>query len=192
MHTYIHACMRAVPYCAVLCCACVVFFFLFPLAGLGFAAQWHASLRLAPYSPGAAGIPDEWYGHRRRRPRTRRGAFPFKHGLMTAGCSRDRRAGDRSRQPGTAEDRDWRPDTRTQLPRRGWMVGARLREQLELNGHYLTCLQVGPVITSPELTHQHRDSPTQSCELFRSRYHFSWRDKNDHNSPSSHHQVHLM
>lgn len=66
------------PLCALVC-GCF-----FPsLPGLGFAGRWHASLRLAPYSPAEVGIPDEWYGHRRRRPQTRSGAFPFKHGLMT-------------------------------------------------------------------------------------------------------------
>lgn len=48
-----------------------------PLSGLGFVAQGHASPRLAPYSPGAEGIPAEWYGRRRRRPRTRRRASPL-------------------------------------------------------------------------------------------------------------------
>lgn len=34
-------------------------------------------------APAPAGTPGEWYGRRRRRPPTRRGAFRFKHGLMT-------------------------------------------------------------------------------------------------------------
>ncbi|KAL7385342.1 hypothetical protein ABVT39_019852 [Epinephelus coioides] len=53
-------------------------------------------------NPGAAGIPDEWYGHRRRRPPTRRGAFPFKHGLMTTDCLSETRPEDRTRDPQTA------------------------------------------------------------------------------------------
>lgn len=158
----LQACMRA-----VLCARVWVFCFFspFPLSGLGFAGQWHASLRLAPYSPGAAGIPDEWYGRRRRRPQTRRGAFPFKHDLMTTDFFSEGRPEDRTRgwQPGTPEDRfgEKKPVTatdspgqyRTQRPCRGSWFGASLREQLALDGYYLTCPQVGPVpvITSTEL-----------------------------------------
>lgn len=152
----LQACMRA-----VLCARVWVFFFFppFPLSGLGFAGQWHASLRLAPYSPGAAGIPDEWYGRRRRRPQTRRGAFPFKHDLMTTDFFSEGRPEDRTRgwQPGTPEDRfsEKKPVTatdspgqyRTQRPCRGSWFGASLREQLALDGYYLTCPQVGPVAT---------------------------------------------
>lgn len=175
--------------------ACLFFFcfvcFSFPLSGLGFAGQWHASPRLAPYSPGAAGIPDEWYGRRRRRPQTRRGAFPFKHDLMTTDFFSEGRPEDRTRgwQPGTPEDRfsEKKPVTatdspgqyRTQRPCRGSWFGASLREQLALDGYYLTCPQVGlvPIITSIELKEK-----SIILWLFKSSYHLIWGVKNDHNS----------
>lgn len=110
------------PLCALVC-GCF-----FPsLPGLGFAGRWHASLRLAPYSPAEVGIPDEWYGHRRRRPQTRSGAFPFKHGLMTTDRFRlNQRLTAESRRGVTlltGRDSDWRQGTdRTQVRCRGWMV----------------------------------------------------------------------
>lgn len=124
------------PLCALVC-GCF-----FPsLPGLGFAGRWHASLRLAPYSPAEGGIPDEWYGHRRRRPQTRSGAFPFKHGLMTTDRFRlNQRLTAESRRGVTLLTGSRAGDRQDTGPLQRLNGLCPVREQL--NGNYLTCPQV--------------------------------------------------
>ncbi|TWW80357.1 hypothetical protein D4764_01G0001720 [Takifugu flavidus] len=104
-------------------------------------ALWRHRLTALLACPGAEGIPAEWYGRRRRRPRTRRRASPFKHHLMTADplspgpFVHRHTGGPRSRRRSPRAGRECGTE------RRCGADGARLRTAAATRTH-LTCPQV--------------------------------------------------